>query len=208
MTIPTGLVKSTIQAPGAARRGDLLGDVEHHRHGAQRLREPAGAGRLLPDAPARQRQRLVAQPRLLAADADLDQHEVGAVERALELAGDLEPAGEADAVEHPPRQRADDLAALVGDVVQRELGDVERGEPRHELGRVGRPGADDRELHSFTPVSVTPSTNAFWARKNRSTTGASTMIVAAIVRFHCTWCSVRNCASPSDSVQFVSSSPA
>ena len=187
---------------------DLLGDLEHDRHRAQRLREPAGARRLLTDAAARQRQRLVAQPRLLPADADLDQHEVGAVERALELAGDLEPAGEAGAVEHPARERADDLAALVGDVVQRELLDVERGEPGHELGRVRRPGADDGELHSFTPVSVTPSTNAFWARKKSRTTGASTITVAAMLRFHWTWCSVRNCASPTDSVQLLSSSPA
>ena len=72
---------------------------------------------------------------------------------------------EAGAVEHPAREPADDLAPLVGDVVQRELLDVERGQPGHELGRVGRAGADDRELHSFTPVSVTPSTNAFWAKK-------------------------------------------
>ena len=38
VTIPTGFVKSTIQAPGAASCAHALGDLEHHRHGAQRLR--------------------------------------------------------------------------------------------------------------------------------------------------------------------------
>jgi len=38
-----------------------VGDVEHDRHGAQRLREAAGAGGLLTHAVARQRERLVAR---------------------------------------------------------------------------------------------------------------------------------------------------
>ena len=44
--MPTGLVKSMIQAFGAAA-AHLVGDVEHDRDRAQRLREPAGTGRLL-----------------------------------------------------------------------------------------------------------------------------------------------------------------
>ena len=62
-----------------------LGDPEHDRHGAQRLAEPAGAGRLLPDAAAGERHGLVREPRLLAADADLDQDEVGAVDSPVEV---------------------------------------------------------------------------------------------------------------------------
>ena len=56
VTMPTGLVKSTIHASGAARRRTRLGDVEHHRHGAQRLGEPAGPGGLLADAAALERE--------------------------------------------------------------------------------------------------------------------------------------------------------
>src|SRR6185312_5109730 len=121
-------------------------------------------------AAARDRDRLVAQASLLPAHADLDQHEVGALERAVEVAGQVELAAVALAVEHPLRQPPDHLAALVVDVVQHEL--VERyplalaREPGHELGRVGRASADDGELHPFTPVSVTPSTNARCAQKN------------------------------------------
>ena len=79
-----------VDDPGARRRAlaHALGDLEHDRHGAQRLREAAGAGRLLPDAAAGERQRLVGEPRLLPADPDLDQHEVGAVDRAVEVVGD------------------------------------------------------------------------------------------------------------------------
>ena len=65
------------------RRGALahaLGDLEHDGHRAHRLGEAAGAGRLLADAAARERHRLVREARRLAADADLDEHEVGAVD--------------------------------------------------------------------------------------------------------------------------------
>ena len=60
-------------------------------------------------------------------------------------------------------------------------------QPGDELGRVGRAAADDRDLHPFTPVKVTPSTNAFCARKKMTITGAMKSSVAAMVRFHCTW---------------------
>ena len=79
VTMPTGLVKSTIQASGCGPARGPLGDVEHHRHRAQRLGEAAGAGGLLADAAALERERLVADPGRLAADAQLDQHDVGAV---------------------------------------------------------------------------------------------------------------------------------
>src|SRR6185369_5256374 len=78
---------------------------------------------------------------------------------------------------------------------------------RHELGRVRRPGPDDGEPHPFTPVSVTPSTNARWARKNTMMIGAITSSVAAIVRFHWTWCSERNSERPIDRTQLCELSP-
>ena len=59
------------------------------------------------------------QPRRLPADADLDQHEVGALDGGVEIAGERDVAGEARAVEDPPREAADHLAPLGVDVVQR-----------------------------------------------------------------------------------------
>ena len=172
--------------PGACR------DLEHDRHRAKRLGESPGSGRLLPDTAAREGHRLVPEPRGLAADPDLDQHEVGAVERPVEIAGPHEVAGEPLPREHPRRQRADDVEALRVDLVQRDLRHVEPREPRHELRCIGRARADDCDLHPFTPVSVTPSTKALCARKKSRITGAIASRVAAIVRFHCTWCSERN----------------
>ena len=87
VTIPTGFVKSTIQAPSAARSRTRSAISSTTGTVRSALREPARAGRLLADAAARERDGLVGEARGLAADADLDQHEVGAVERAVELAG-------------------------------------------------------------------------------------------------------------------------
>ena len=209
--MPTGFVKSTIHAPSAAAPARLVCDLEHDGDGAQRLREPARAGRLLADAAARERDGLVGEARGLAPDANLDQHEVGSVERAVELAGEHEPALVAASVEHSPRERADDLAPGLVDVVQRELVHVEHlavaREPRHELRRVRRPGADDGNLHPFTPVSVTPSTNARCARKNRMITGSIISTVAAMTMFHSTWWSERKFESPTESTQWSGFSP-
>ena len=61
-----------------------LRDVEDDRHGPERLREAAGAGRLLADRAEPRWQRLVDEARRLAADPELDEHEVGAIERGVE----------------------------------------------------------------------------------------------------------------------------
>ena len=63
----------------------------------------------------------------------------------------------------------------------------EPGQPVDQLGGVRRAAADDGELHPFTPVSVTPSMKAFWAKKNTMITGAITIRVAAMVRFQSVW---------------------
>ena len=112
------------------RRGQCahaLCDPEHHGDGAHRLREAAGARRLLADAPARERDRLVGEPRLLTADAQLEDDERGAVDGSVEVVGDDERALEAGFGEHAPRHRAHDLAALRVDVVQHELVDRQPG---------------------------------------------------------------------------------
>ena len=121
------------------------------------------------------------------------------------------PAIAAVALEHPAGEPADDLEPLRVDVVERELRDAEplplAREPGHELGRVRRAGADDRDPHPLTPVSVTPSMKARWARKKRTIAGAITSRVAAIVRFHCTCRSERNSERPIESTQWLGFSP-
>lgn len=97
-------------------------------------------------------------------------------------------------VEDALREAAHDVEPLGVGVEQHQLVDrqhvAEPGEPVDELGRVRRTASDDGELHAahpFTPVRVIPSTNTFWARKNTTSTGIMARMVAAIVRFHCTW---------------------
>jgi hypothetical protein len=190
------------------RRGErphALGDLEDDGHRAHRLREPACACRLLADAAARERDRLVAQPRRLAADPELQEDERGVRDRRVEVVGDGQRAAKALALKHAGRHLPDHGTSLAVDVVQDELVDGNAvalpRETRDELRRVRRAAPDHGELHPFTPVSVTPSTNAFWARKKTSTTGSITSKVAAIVRFHCTWWRFRNCDNPIDVTQ-------
>jgi hypothetical protein len=84
-------------------------------------------------------------------------------------------------------EAADQLEPVGGRVDEHELLDrehvVQPAEAVHQLRGVRRAPADDRDPHPFTPVSVTPSMNAFWARKNSTITGAITRTVAAMVRF-------------------------
>ena len=182
-----------VDDPGVVGRelADALGDAEHNGHRSHCLGESARAGRLLPDAATGQRHRLVREPRLLATDPDLDEDEVGAIDGAVEVVRDDELSLEAFPLEHASRKPADHLAPLGVDVLEDELADRQAlallGEPTDELGGVSGAAADDCDLHPFTPVSVTPSTNARCAKKKRRMTGAMTMRVAAIVRFHCTW---------------------
>ncbi len=143
----------------------------------------------------------------LPADADLEEHEVGAIDGCVEVSGQLQPAPEPRAVEHAPGEPADGLEPLRVDVVERELVELEVGQACDELRRVRRAGSDHGDLHPFTPVSVTPSTKARWARKKRTITGAITTSVAAIVRFHCTWCRLRYCDNPTETGQFEAFSP-
>ena len=53
-----------------------------------------------------------------------------------------------------------------------------------------------------SPPSASCPRRSFCARKKSTITGTITSSVAAIVRFHCTWCSERNCERPIDSTQW------
>ena len=66
---------------GGRALANALGDLEHDGHRSQRLGEASGAGRLLADAAAGEGYRLVGEPRRLAPDPNLDEHEVRPVER-------------------------------------------------------------------------------------------------------------------------------
>ncbi len=115
-------------------------DLEHNRDGSHRLRQSAGAGRLLSDAAAERGGLLVMQAGGLAADADLEQDRVSTVERAVQAAGQLERAVVPLPLQHPLRHRADDVKPVGVDVVQDEL--VYRDplalahQPRDELRRI------------------------------------------------------------------------
>ena len=176
------------------RRRDLARPLRYREHDGNRPRafaNPPAPVVSCPMQPHSSGNRLVEEPRRLAADPDLDQDRIRAVERSGKIVRLDQRPLEPLAREHPPREPGHHSQPLQVDVVQRQLVDRQplpvAREPRHELGRVGRPGPDDRDLHPLTPVSVTPSTKARCARKNRMITGAITISVAAIVRFHCTW---------------------
>ena len=169
--MPTGLVKSTIQASGRGPTRCLLRDRQDYRHRAQSLGQPARAGRLLPDAPAIEREGLVADPGRLPANPELDQDHVGARRDRRPASGvQRDPPRVAVLGEQPGGERAHDVEPVRGRVDEDRLIDgepvAEPGEAVHQFRRVGGAAAHDRDLHPLTPVSVTPWTNAFWAKKN------------------------------------------
>ena len=115
-----------VDDPGAGRRAtaDQLGELQHDRHGPQRLGEAAGAGRLLADGAEPQGERLVEEPRVLSADAELDQDEIGAVDRASR---DHRSGSGAPPIpsrwQHPPASPPTTSQAFGVDVVEHELVD-------------------------------------------------------------------------------------
>jgi len=137
---------------GGGPAGGLLGQLEHDRHRPQGLREPAGAGGLLADAPVLRGDGLVEVASAVAADAQLDDHEGRAVERLVAVERAHEAPAEAGAAEHPLGQPAHDLQAFGVDVEERELLHREPvgapREPLDELRRVGAAGPDHGDLHT------------------------------------------------------------
>lgn len=202
---PDGLVPGLEQRPGddADRVGEVddpgvwggpaypFGDVEHHRHGPQRLGETAGPGGLLADAAALQRPCLVLVAGRLAADPELEQHGVRAGHSRLQVGGGDDPAGMPLLGEDPPRQAPDQFQAVGGRIDQHQLLDRQGvAQPRESVDEfrcVGGPAAHDCQFHPLTPVRVTPSMKAFCAKKKTTITGAITRTVAAMVRFQLVW---------------------
>ena len=170
VTIPTGLVKSTIQAPGAASSRTRSAMSRTTGTVRSALREAAGAGRLLADAAAGERHASRRDSRAAWPPTRSWRSTTSAPSSArVEVAGERPARRRSPArasIRRPARRRPRSRSRV--DVVQHELARRSaraRARARHELGRVGRAAADHRELHPFTPVSVTPSTKAFWARK-------------------------------------------
>ena len=72
---------------GVPAASGFLRQLQHHGDRAQCLGEPTGPGGLLADAPEPKRDRLVLEARGLTAHAQLDDDEVGALERLVSVAG-------------------------------------------------------------------------------------------------------------------------
>lgn len=166
VTMPTGLVKSMIQASGLVRRtrsamSSTTGTVR------SALARPCGAGGLLADAAALQRPGLVLVPRGLSADAQLEEDGVGAGHARVQVGGGGDLPGVVLLGEDPPGQAADQFEPVGRRVDEHQLLDRQRvpqpGEAVDQFRGVGGPATNYCELHCqpFTPVSVTPSTNAF-----------------------------------------------
>ena len=142
-----------VQQPGtlSAQPGRVLGDLQHHRHRAKRLREAARPGRLLADAAELGRDRLVLEPRPQPAHAQLDEHEVGALDGTLAVGRERQPAGELELAQDPLGQSADHVQPLPVDVVQHQLLHRQhvsaKPEALHQLGRVGASSPDHRHFH-------------------------------------------------------------
>ena len=128
-----------------------LGDVEDHRHRTQRLGEAARAGRLLADAAALQRPGLVLVAGGLSADAELEQHRVGAVDTRVEIVGRGDAPGVPLLGEDAPRQAADQFETVGGGVDEHQFLDRQGvPQPREsvdEFGCVGGAPAHHCEFH-------------------------------------------------------------
>src|SRR3954447_22000415 len=145
--MPTGFVKSTIQAPGEASartRSAISSTTGTVRMAFAKPPAPVVSWPMQPQA----RGAVSSRNRASAADSDLNQHEVGVRNSAVEIAGHLEPTRIALARQHPPSHASDHIAPPRIDVVQHEFVGVESGQPGDELRGVGGSAADDRDLHS------------------------------------------------------------
>ena len=124
VTIPAGFVKFTSHAPGACAASSP--PARHLRDRAQREADAARAGGLLPEHAERERHRLVDHPALEPPDADRAEHEVGALDRVVEVGRDRNGSVRAALVGEALEHGAHALEAAGVDVVQHDLVERER----------------------------------------------------------------------------------
>ena len=148
VTMPTGLVKSTIQASGSARRRTSSAMSSTTGTVRSALAKPPGPGGLLADQAELVRQRLVDQPGRLAADPQLDQHRGRTVDRRGQV-GRRRSAGRRTLPGRmrwasPPttRSRSAETSCSTSSSTVEHVGAA--GEALDELGRVRAAAADRR----------------------------------------------------------------
>ena len=138
-----------------ARR--FLGELENHRDGAERFGETPRTGCLLTDASELERQSLIHQSGSLAADAQLDDHKVRAIEGSVAISSQDQVPGPLSLCENAPGEPTYDFEAFGVDVVQDQLIDGQAlatsQKSLDELRRVGAAAADDRYLHAHVGAS-------------------------------------------------------
>ena len=130
---------------------DLVSDLEHDRHRAQRLGEPSGSCRLLADAAAPQGHRLVELAGRLSAHPQLDEDEVGSVERTGQIVGDRQTSWPPMTGEDPGADPGDRFQPFAVGVVEDQLAHrcevTQPADAVDQLRRVAAPATDDRHLH-------------------------------------------------------------
>jgi len=135
---------------GIGPRRHLLGQLQHDRHGAQRLGQSSRARRLLTETPVPHRQRLVDVARRLAADAQLDDHEVGPLQGGMRVGRRGERPFPTPSSQNTFGEPPDHLAPLIARVEEHEVVDdhplLNIAEAVHQLGGVGTPAADDNHF--------------------------------------------------------------
>ena len=121
VTSPVGFVKSTNHAPGAPRRA--VSSASSSTTGTVRsaFANPPGPVVSCPMQPNRSGMVSSWNRAGLAAHPELHDHEVGALERLVAVAGEREVPRPAGPAHHPLRERADDRQALGIDVQQHQL---------------------------------------------------------------------------------------
>ena len=171
-----------------------------------------GAGRLLTDAPAGERDRLVAEPRRLARRPGAG----AARSRPRRRRGSRSPvtverAGKALSLEHPrghlPHDRRVAPDRCRGGRARDGMRLRSRERPDTSSGVYVDPPPITASFIPSLPSASRPRRTPSGRGRRRGRPGSITSSVAAIVRFHCTWWRFRNCDNPIDATQLSGFSP-
>ena len=150
--MPAGLVKFIRYACGASSLHQP-GDLHHHRHGPDRVRQTARPGRLLADHVEVEGDVLVAAAPFQAADPDGGEDEVAALDGRPQRGGGHQLRGVVEADGELLEDHRHGAQPILVDVVQGDLGDPRRTAVAEE-GLVDVRGAEssaaqDAELHAM-----------------------------------------------------------